>query len=32
VALRDAAARPGGLRRSQSRIVRVLRPDRGRAA
>jgi len=32
VALRDAASRPGGLRRSQSRIVRVLRPDRGRAA
>jgi glutamyl-tRNA reductase len=32
VALRDAAARPGGLRRSQSRIVRVLRPDRGSAA
>jgi glutamyl-tRNA reductase len=32
VALRDAAARPGGLRRSQSRIVRFLRPDRGRAA
>ena len=32
VALRDAAARPGGLRRSQSRIVRVLRPARGRAA
>ena len=32
VALRDAAARPGGLRHSQSRIVRVLRPDRGRAA
>jgi glutamyl-tRNA reductase len=29
VALRDAAARPGGLRRSQSRIVRVLRLDRG---
>ena len=32
IALRNAAARPGGLRRSQSRIVRVLRPDRGRAA
>jgi len=32
VALRDAAAGPGGLRRAQSRIVRVLRPTRGRAA
>jgi glutamyl-tRNA reductase len=32
VALRNAAARPGGLRRSHSRIVSVLRPDRARAS
>jgi glutamyl-tRNA reductase len=32
VALRDAAARPGGLGRSRSRILRVLRPPRGRTA
>ena len=31
VALRNAAARPGGLSRSHSRIVSVLRPDRARA-
>jgi glutamyl-tRNA reductase len=31
VALRDAAARPGGLDRSSSRILRVVRPSRGRA-
>jgi glutamyl-tRNA reductase len=30
VALRDAAARPGGLGRSRTRILRVLRPDGGR--
>ncbi|HLZ27892.1 MAG TPA: glutamyl-tRNA reductase [Chloroflexota bacterium] len=30
VALRDAAARPGGLGRSRTRILRVLRPPRGR--
>ena len=30
VALRDAAARPGGLDRSRSRILRVVRPPRGR--
>jgi glutamyl-tRNA reductase len=30
VALRDAAARPGGVGRSRSRILRVLRPTRGR--
>jgi glutamyl-tRNA reductase len=32
VALRNAAARPGGLGRSQSRIVRVVRADQARAA
>jgi glutamyl-tRNA reductase len=35
VALRDAAARPGGLHRSRTRILRVLRPPsspRGRTA
>jgi glutamyl-tRNA reductase len=32
VALRDAAARPGGLDRSRSRILRVVRPSRGRSA
>jgi glutamyl-tRNA reductase len=32
VALRDAAARPGGLGRSSTRILRVLRPPRGRTA
>jgi glutamyl-tRNA reductase len=32
VALRNAAARPGGLRRSQLRIVSVLRADRTRAS
>ena len=32
VALRQAATRPGGLSRSQSRILRVMRPDRRRAA
>src|SRR5438270_2121504 len=32
VALRNAAARPGGLSRSHSRIVSVLRPDRARAS
>src|SRR5207244_3053031 len=33
VALRDAAAaNPGGLGRSRSRILRVLRPTRGRTA
>jgi glutamyl-tRNA reductase len=32
VALRDAAARPGGLGRSRTRILRVLRPLRGRTA
>jgi glutamyl-tRNA reductase len=32
VALRDAAARPGGLGRSRTRILRVLRPPRGRTA
>jgi glutamyl-tRNA reductase len=32
VALRHAAARPGGLSRSHSRIVSVLRPDRARAS
>jgi glutamyl-tRNA reductase len=30
IALRDAAARPGGLGRSRSHILRVLRPGRGR--
>ena len=30
VALRDAATRPGGLDRSRSRILRVVRPPRGR--
>jgi glutamyl-tRNA reductase len=30
VALRDAATRPGGLGRSRSSILRVLRPNRGR--
>jgi glutamyl-tRNA reductase len=30
IALRDAAARPGGSRRSHSRILRLLRPTRGR--
>ena len=30
VALRDAAARPGGNGRSHSRILRLLRPNRGR--
>lgn len=30
VALRDAASRPAGLGRSHSRILRVLRPPRGR--
>jgi glutamyl-tRNA reductase len=32
VALRDAAASPGGLDRSRSRILRVLRATRGRTA
>jgi len=32
LALRDAAARPGGLGRSRTRILRVLRPPRGRTA
>jgi glutamyl-tRNA reductase len=32
VALRDAAARPSGLGRSRTRILRVLRPPRGRTA
>jgi glutamyl-tRNA reductase len=32
VALRDAATRPGGLGRSRSRILRVLRPNGGRTA
>jgi glutamyl-tRNA reductase len=32
VALRDAAASPRGLRRTHSRILRVLRPERGRTA
>ncbi|MDQ6672362.1 MAG: glutamyl-tRNA reductase [Chloroflexota bacterium] len=32
VALRDAAARPGGLSRSRTRIQRVLQPPRGRTA
>jgi glutamyl-tRNA reductase len=32
VALRDAAAQPGSLGRSRSRILRVLRPTRGRTA
>jgi glutamyl-tRNA reductase len=32
VALRDAAARSGGLGRSRTRILRVLRPSRGRTA
>src|SRR5262249_42749787 len=32
VALRDAASRPGGLRRSRSRILRVLRPPPRKAA
>jgi glutamyl-tRNA reductase len=31
IALRDAAARPGGLGKSSSRILRVVRPSRGRA-
>jgi glutamyl-tRNA reductase len=31
VALRDAATRPGGLGRSRSSILRVLRPNRGRS-
>jgi glutamyl-tRNA reductase len=30
VALRDAASRPAGLRRSRTRILRVLRPPQGR--
>ena len=32
VAMRDAAARPGNVGRSHSRILRVLRPSRGRSA
>jgi glutamyl-tRNA reductase len=32
VALRDAAGRPGGLGRSRTRILRVLRPSQGRTA
>jgi glutamyl-tRNA reductase len=32
VALRDAATRPGGLGRSRTRILRVLRPNQGRTA